>query len=117
MVARNISLILLYLLGVMGFYSTINFFYRWIRYGENQLIELYRFPSEEELNAMRLRHQAKVVLSRVVKQLIATWIISFVMFAMFAVVLDSMLWLNRELGLNLAFLSGWYGPNMEILKY
>ena len=111
---RYISLILMYLLGIMGIYTIINFFYRWIRYGENQLVELYRYPSADEMNSVSLGQMLCFSLSRLAKQIFVIGMIPIVGFDVFIVILDSMLWLNRELGLNFAFLAGWYGPNMEI---
>lgn len=68
------------------------------------------------MNSMSLSQMLCFSLSRLAKQIFVVGMIPIVGFDVFIVILDSMLWLNRELGLNLAFLAGWYGPNMEILK-
>lgn len=109
-----VSLILKYILGVMGLHSAVNAIYRFVKYKEVPLIDLFTSPSTEEIWDMSLRPYD--LLKKLMKMAILLFLIPIAFVCAYLVILDSMLWLNRELGLGLPFLAGMYGPNMEILR-
>lgn len=108
--------VLMYILGVMGIYTFSKAIYRFIKYGELPWNNLFPTYSCEELDDMTFAELSLISIGQLLK--VALIIIMMPFIAAFAafVIQDSMLWLNRELGLGLIFLADWYGPNMEILR-
>ena len=116
MSSHYLYLILTYTLGVMGIYTLSRAVYRFIRYSEIPLVDLLYYPSTEELSEMGFKQFADFILRRLAKSIFFIIVIPMTAIASHCVILVSMLWLNRELGLELSFLADWYGPNMEIIR-
>lgn len=108
--------VLMYILGAMGIYTFSKAIYRFVRYGELPWSNLFPTYTCEELEDMTFSELSLISIAQLLK--VASIIIMMPFIAAFAafVIQDSMLWLNRELGLDLRFLADWYGPNMEILR-
>lgn len=108
--------ILIYILGIMGIYSAANAVNRFVKYNEIPLIDLLIYPTSDEVNEMTFKQAIISCIKDLAKLVVFIGMTPVTAMSSYFVVLDSILWLNRELGLGLTFLSGLYGPNMEILR-
>lgn len=108
--------ILIYILGIMGIYSAANSVNRLVQYNEIPLIDLLIYPTIDEVNEMTFKQAITSSIKNLAKSVFIIGMTPVTAMSSYFVVLDSILWLNRELGLGLIFLTGWYGPNMEILR-
>lgn len=108
--------ILIYTLGIMGIYTAANAVNHFVKYNEIPLIDLLIYPAIDEVNEMTFKQAITSCIKNLAKSVFIIGMTPVTAMSSYFVVLDFILWLNRELGLGLTFLTDWHGPNMEILR-